>query len=72
MGVIRLHECATAPPHKDKPLTANDAYVSDYADELIATPRAHLRLDLAQDEGAASRSPTRAESWRAASSPRTA
>ena len=32
------------------PLTANDAYVSDYADELIATPRAHLRLDLAQDE----------------------
>ena len=26
------------------------AYVTEYADELIETPRAHLRLNLAQDE----------------------
>ena len=27
-----------------------DTWVSEYADELIETPRAHLRLILAQDE----------------------
>ncbi len=27
-----------------------DVWVSDYADELIETPRAHLRMILAQDE----------------------
>ena len=31
-------------------MTTRDAWVSDYGDELIATPRAHLRMTLGQDE----------------------
>ena len=31
-------------------MTTPNVWVSDYADELVATPRAHLRMALSQDE----------------------
>ena len=37
-------------PTENAPETAQDAWVSDYAYELIETPRAHLRMSLSQDE----------------------
>ena len=38
-------------PTERRAEAGGDAWVSDYAYELLETPRAHLRMSLSQDEG---------------------